>query len=202
MRFLSHHECLRLVQRAAARAELPVRMTRGFNPHPRLRLVLPRPVGVASRDELATAALDAPIEAASALTALNAACPAGMEFFRAAELPPGPPVQARRAEYAWRGRADSPADLARRAAAFHAAEHWPLDRARPPGRGGAARTRQIDLRALVTEMAYDADAGELRWVQLSDGGVWARLQEVLHALGLDDPADLADVERRRVDYGT
>ena len=54
---LSHAETLRLFQRACARAEVPVRYTEGFNPHPRLSLPLPRPVGVESEDELLVARL-------------------------------------------------------------------------------------------------------------------------------------------------
>ena len=52
MRFLSHAETSRVLQRACARAAIPVRYSQGFNPHPRLSLPLPRPVGVESDDEL------------------------------------------------------------------------------------------------------------------------------------------------------
>lgn len=52
LRFLSHAETLRVFQRACARAHLPVKFTEGFNPHPKLSLPLPRPVGVVSDDEL------------------------------------------------------------------------------------------------------------------------------------------------------
>ncbi len=52
MRFLSHAETARVFQRACARAALPVRYSEGFNPHPRLSLPLPRPVGVEADDEL------------------------------------------------------------------------------------------------------------------------------------------------------
>jgi radical SAM-linked protein len=52
LRFLSHAETLRLFQRACKRAGLNIRYSRGFNPRPKLSLPLPRPVGVASDDEL------------------------------------------------------------------------------------------------------------------------------------------------------
>ncbi len=52
---------MRLMERAAARAQLPLKYTQGFNPHPRLSLAWPRPVGIASRCELLTVELqDAP----------------------------------------------------------------------------------------------------------------------------------------------
>jgi radical SAM-linked protein len=52
LRFISHAETLRVFQRACARAHIPVKFTEGFNPHPKLSLPLPRPVGVVSDDEL------------------------------------------------------------------------------------------------------------------------------------------------------
>jgi radical SAM-linked protein len=52
MRFLSHAETMRVFQRACARAGVRMAYSRGFNPHPRLSLVLPRSVGVESDDEL------------------------------------------------------------------------------------------------------------------------------------------------------
>jgi radical SAM-linked protein len=52
LRYLSHAQMLRLFQRACVRAGMEMQYSRGFNPRPRLSLPLPRPVGVASDDEL------------------------------------------------------------------------------------------------------------------------------------------------------
>lgn len=51
-RFLSHMETLKVFQRACVRAGLQIEFSRGFNPHPKLSLPLPRPVGLESEDEL------------------------------------------------------------------------------------------------------------------------------------------------------
>ncbi len=51
LKFISHHDTIRLFERAFARALLPVRYTQGFNPHPRMTIPLPRPVGIASEAE-------------------------------------------------------------------------------------------------------------------------------------------------------
>ncbi|MBN2181709.1 MAG: DUF2344 domain-containing protein, partial [Sedimentisphaerales bacterium] len=51
---LSHAETLRLLQRACVRAGIDIRYSQGFNPHPRMSLPLPRPVGVESDCELLT----------------------------------------------------------------------------------------------------------------------------------------------------
>lgn len=52
LRFVSHAEMLKLFQRACARAGIEIQHSQGFNPHPKLSLPLPRPVGIESDDEL------------------------------------------------------------------------------------------------------------------------------------------------------
>ena len=52
LRFLSHAETVKVLQRACVRAGMEVQHSEGFNPRPRLSLPLPRPVGVESDDEL------------------------------------------------------------------------------------------------------------------------------------------------------
>lgn len=63
LRFVSHHDMMRLMERASARARLPLKYSQGFNPRPRLSLPLPRPVGVTSLAELAIMELDGEPEA-------------------------------------------------------------------------------------------------------------------------------------------
>ena len=58
LRFLSHAEMLRLLQRACVRAGINVRYSQGFNPRPKLSLPLPRPVGVESDDEVLSLQVD------------------------------------------------------------------------------------------------------------------------------------------------
>ena len=38
MRFISHLDLMRIFQRASRRAEIPVTISKGFNPHPRISL--------------------------------------------------------------------------------------------------------------------------------------------------------------------
>lgn len=58
VRFVSHAEMLKVFQRACARAGIKVQHSQGFNPHPKLSLPLPRPVGVESDDELLCLRID------------------------------------------------------------------------------------------------------------------------------------------------
>jgi radical SAM-linked protein len=52
LRFLSHAETVRVFQRAFVRAGINICYSKGFNPHPRMSLPLPRSVGVESDAEL------------------------------------------------------------------------------------------------------------------------------------------------------
>ena len=52
VKFISHLDILRLWQRALHRAEIPVAYSEGFNPHPRISLAAPLPIGVTSQAEL------------------------------------------------------------------------------------------------------------------------------------------------------
>ena len=79
LRFISHHDTMRLFERALSRAQLPVRFSKGFNPGPRLSLPLPRSVGIASGVELLAVELDDAIEPAVVLGTLSEQMPAGLK---------------------------------------------------------------------------------------------------------------------------
>ena len=51
VRYCSHHDMMRLMTRTLVRACWPMVYSQGFNPHPRISLCVPRPVGIASEDE-------------------------------------------------------------------------------------------------------------------------------------------------------
>lgn len=84
---LSHAETFRVLERACARAGVPVRYSEGFNPHPKLSLPLPRPVGVESEDDLLVARL---YEDPTALAGADRTeCEGAMMRALAEELPEG-----------------------------------------------------------------------------------------------------------------
>ena len=53
IKFISHHDLMRLFERAVRRAHLPIRMSEGFNPRPRISFPLALAVGVEGREEIA-----------------------------------------------------------------------------------------------------------------------------------------------------
>ena len=111
LRFISHHDTLRLFRRALARAEIPVRFTGGFNPHPRIMIPLPRPVGVASEAESLVMETESPIDAAEAMRCLGDQLPRGLEMLAARRLARDERIQPETARYRLAWEDDRPADL-------------------------------------------------------------------------------------------
>ena len=54
MKFISHLDLMRLFMRAVRRAALPIKMTEGFSPHPKISLKRALKLGVESDNEEAT----------------------------------------------------------------------------------------------------------------------------------------------------
>ncbi len=199
LRFASHHDLMRVMERVASRAQLPVGFSQGYNPRPILSLSLPRPVGVAGRDELMVLALDAPPPGAM-LDDLNAAGLPGLRFDRVRALPGTKAPQARRVVCALPLTADEADRVARRIEALDGEAAWSMDRrvSRKKRRGRKHFvTRTIDLRPLVTDLEVADDT--LQFTLEPDGDLWARPGEVLGLLGLPDAA-LARVVRTRAQY--
>ena len=54
MRFISHLDLMRLFQRASCRAGLPIAMSEGFNPHPKISFKRALKLGLESENEEVT----------------------------------------------------------------------------------------------------------------------------------------------------
>ena len=185
-RFLSHHDTMRLMARAARRARLPVAYSGGFNPRPRLSLPLPRPVGIAGRQELLVLELAEPMDADEAIQRLAGQMPQGLVMGRPVELTSKRSPQAESADYALPIAADVADAVAARLAQLAAESAWPCTRPQGhPGdrRGQASSERQLDLRELITRLAFDGET--LTFTLVPRQQVWARVDEVLALLGLD-----------------
>ncbi len=61
MKFISHLDLMRLFMRAVRRAGLPIKMSEGFSPHPKISLKRALKLGVESDNEEATFVLRGPI---------------------------------------------------------------------------------------------------------------------------------------------
>ncbi len=200
LRFLSHHDVMRAMERIAARADLPLRYSQGFNPRPKLSLACPRPVGVATRDDLLILSLESCVAPDHLLGALNACAPRGMRFVSAALLcDPGSPRPVR-AHLELPVPPEKLAGVRNRMGELDRTESWEMERWVSAGRKRAMRTRTIDIRPLVENIRVED--GTLRFALVRRGDLWARPGEVLRAVGLDERADLARTVRTEVEYET
>ena len=203
LRFLSHAETLRVFQRACARANLPVKYSQGFNPHPRLSLPLPRTVGVESEDEmLALRLFDEKGFAVSAVedrqnrmkAALAAQLPQDIGLRDVTLMKTSTSVHPESAEYLFSlvEEVASRKGGQVRACAEHflARETAVMERAIPDQR----QSRRVDVRPFVQRIQFEG-ADVIVTCGVSNAGS-IRVEELLGLLDLT-PEDLAGPIRRR-----
>lgn len=77
LRFISHRDTVRMLTRALVRSGLPVAYSQGFNPHIKIALLLPRPVGLATDGDLALVHLSDPRDSDHIAFQLRAQLPEG-----------------------------------------------------------------------------------------------------------------------------
>ena len=83
MRFVSHLDLMRLFQRAARRAEVPVFITKGFSPHPKISIQPALKLGMESSSLEAVFKLDGWMKPANFKERLQAELPGGIEISEA-----------------------------------------------------------------------------------------------------------------------
>lgn len=83
MKFLSHLELIKLVERAFRRADVPLKFSQGFNPHPKIAFAAPLAVGVSSEGEYLTVELNEKLDANKFVHNLNNVLPEGIKFLKA-----------------------------------------------------------------------------------------------------------------------
>lgn len=88
VRFVSHLDMLKLFDRAARRAGLPVAYSSGFNPHPLFVFGMPLPVGVTSEDESVDISFTEELQEEAVRDRLNRAMPPAVRILGVKRLPP------------------------------------------------------------------------------------------------------------------
>jgi radical SAM-linked protein len=79
MKYISHLDLMRLFTRAMRRAELPLKMSEGFSPHPKLSLKRALKLGLESESEEASIVLREPISNINFKERLQKQLPEGIE---------------------------------------------------------------------------------------------------------------------------
>ena len=84
VKYISHLDLMRAMQRAVRRADIPVAYSQGFNPHPIMAFASPLPVGVTSQAEYMDIVLEQPMSLPVLRERLNHALPKGIGILDAA----------------------------------------------------------------------------------------------------------------------
>lgn len=101
VKYISHLDLLRAWERILRRAGLPLAYSQGFNPHPRIVIAMPLPVGCTGANEMVDVYLDEALEPASVLAALAPALPVGIAVSSAARVSAGEDALPNQISGAW-----------------------------------------------------------------------------------------------------
>jgi radical SAM-linked protein len=144
LRFLSHRDVARSIERAVRRAGIPVAHSHGFSPHPRLSWIGAAPTGTASEAEYLEMGLTRDLDPGALAAALDAALPDGLDVLAAA-VAEGESLADRIDASEWRIELPgvAPDELRRAVAALEAADAVVVERVTPSGR------RQVDVRGAL-----------------------------------------------------
>ena len=80
MKYISHLDLMRLFMRAFRRAGLPLKMSEGFNPHPKLSISRALKLGVESENEQAMVILKTAMRSEDFIAIMNRQLPIGIHL--------------------------------------------------------------------------------------------------------------------------
>ncbi|MBV9281810.1 MAG: DUF2344 domain-containing protein [Chloroflexi bacterium] len=190
-RFLSHLDLMATFEYAARRASLPVELSEGFNPRPRISAAAPLALGYLGEEEVLEIVLREPLPLAEVRARLESATPPGISILAAEEMPPGRKSAASRLHSATY-RVDLPEpipDLADRIERLLTSARLEVEE---PHRD---RVRRRDLRPLLLSLTA-LDATTLRLAVRLDGEGTIRPEQLLTLMSI--PAGGARIVREKI----
>ena len=152
MRFASHRDIARAVERGVRRAGLPVAHSAGFSPHPKISYSGGAPTGAASEAEFLEMSLTARLDPDTVRVRLDAALPDGIDVIEVADLAEAQPPRLEASEWKVVLPGVTPETAARAIEAFLATAHAEVDRLTSNG------IRRLDTRAGVASLELDRRA--------------------------------------------
>jgi radical SAM-linked protein len=177
LRLISHRDLLRTLERLFRRADLPLGMSEGFHPKPRMSFPSALAVGIAGLDEVMELELSQVRTAEEVLAVLSPHLPPGLVINSVEVMSPG----ARKAQVRF-VQFELPLPIERREEAGRRIEQLWSEAShvieREEGRG------PVDVRSYVDRLELNDERLLMRLRVTGEGA--ARPREVLQALGLDD----------------
>ncbi len=152
MRFLSHLEMVRLVERAFRRTDVPMKFSEGFNPHPRYNFAMPLSVGVSSDAGYIDVDLTEKIDIDSFLKTQKKYLPTGLDFKRAKYVTGASSLMSHvsAAEYLIEFSLNEEVDVKDHVASLLALEDMLFEKKKKKGR--RVKVRTINLRPMIYKL--------------------------------------------------
>ena len=147
LKYISHLDLLRTMERATRRSRLPIRYTEGFHPRAKIQFTSALPVGIASLGELMDIELTEELLAGQAMQEMGGQLPATLALKEARVVPPGegPPMSLVRGA-SYQIRVEPQDDLAQKVDGWLAKETIPWTRQQKN------KVRHLDLRGATSKL--------------------------------------------------
>ena len=199
IRFISHLEYVRTIERAIRRAKLPAAYSEGFNPHLKFSLASALGVGVVSYTEFVEIELAEPVEIEAAARALDKALPRGIRVLAAdavANNTAALMAEAAGASYVVTLPYDK--DITEAVANYNDAVELLFKKAAPKRK---EKFKEIDVKFYIPEIAVELKDGktifsfECKITPTGSMKAVDLLNALNEAYALDLPVEMADIER-------
>ncbi|MDD5605705.1 MAG: TIGR03936 family radical SAM-associated protein [Dehalococcoidales bacterium] len=191
LKYISHLDLIRLWHRAFRRAGLELAYSEGFNPHPRIHIAAPLPLGVTGESELMDVVFAREYSPHYILTMVNQQLPDDLEVKQvmvAALNAPSLQGQVRRAHY----RVEVSVGNSRQEVEAAIANLLDLDNL-PWTHRREEKTRSYDLRSQIYDIWIEEATPSIIIIGMDlqcDSGGSGRPEQVVKALGLPPPVSI------------
>jgi radical SAM-linked protein len=175
LRFISHRDLVRTLERWFRRAKLPLAMSQGFHPKPKMSFPAALAVGMIGANELMDVELEGNPFAQDVRARLIQHGLPGLSILEVEKLPPGAKSRVRSLRFEMEIPAERRGDVRARVIELLSKPSHVV--ARDDG------SRGVDLRPAIEELLFEGDRLRMRLLVNDQGG--ARPRAVLSALGLD-----------------
>ena len=199
IRFISHLEYVRTIERAIRRAKLPAAYSEGFNPHLKFSLASALGVGVVSYTEFVEIELAEPMEVELAAKALDKALPRGIRVLAADAVANNTAaLMAEAAGASYVVTLPFAEDISEAVASYNKAEELLFKKAAPKRK---EKFKEIDVKFYIPKIAVEQKDGKTSFAfecKITPTGSMKAV-DLLNALNeayaLNLPVEMADIER-------
>lgn len=199
IRFISHLEYVRTIERAIRRAKLPAAYSEGFNPHLKFSLASALGVGVVSYTEFVEIELAEPMEVELAAKALDKALPRGIRVLAADAVANNTAaLMAEAAGASYVVTLPFAEDISEAVATYNAAETLRFKKAAPKRK---EKFKEIDVKFYIPKIAVEQKddktsfAFECKITPTGSMKAVDLLNALNEAYALNLPVEMADIER-------